>query len=79
MENLQMNLNSSYIGYDFLMGTSTMCVIAWVHFTQITIDSQTIPFMCYLNWVSAGSDMHVVDNGKSSVACEITDCKLINN
>ena len=47
--------------------------------TNVTIDSQTIPFTCYLNWVSTGSDMHVVNNGKSSVACEFTDCEIINN
>jgi hypothetical protein len=47
--------------------------------TNVTIDSQTVPFICYLNWVSTRSDMHVVNNGKSSVACEITDCELINN
>jgi hypothetical protein len=28
--------------------------------TNVTIDSQTIPFTYYLNWVSTGSDMHVV-------------------
>jgi hypothetical protein len=47
--------------------------------TKVTTDSQTVPFTCYLNWVSTGSDMHVVNSGKSSVACEITDCELINN
>jgi hypothetical protein len=47
--------------------------------TNVTIDSQTIPFTCYLNWVSIGSNMHVVNNGKYSVACEIIDCELINN
>jgi hypothetical protein len=47
--------------------------------TNVTTDSQTVPFTCYLNWVSTGSDMHVVNSGKSSVACEITDCELINN
>jgi hypothetical protein len=47
--------------------------------TNVTIDSQTIPFTCYLNWVSTGSYMHVVNSGKSPVACEITDCELINN
>jgi hypothetical protein len=47
--------------------------------TNVTIDSKTVPFTCYLNWVSTGFDMHVVNNGKSSVACEITDCELINN
>jgi hypothetical protein len=47
--------------------------------TKVTTDSQTVPFTCYLNWVSTGSDMHVVNSGKSSVACETTDCELINN
>jgi hypothetical protein len=47
--------------------------------TNVTIDSQTVHFTCYLNWVSTGSDMHVVNSGKSSVACETTDCELINN
>ena len=56
-----------------LISISTACVIAWVHFTQITIDSQIVPFTCYLNWVSTGSDMHVVNRGESSVACEFTE------
>jgi hypothetical protein len=47
--------------------------------TNVTTDSQTVPFTYYLNWVSTGSDMHVVNSGKSLVACEITDCELINN
>jgi hypothetical protein len=47
--------------------------------TNVTIDSQTIPFTCYLNSVSTGSDIHVVNSGKSSVSCEIIDCELINN
>jgi hypothetical protein len=47
--------------------------------TNVTNDRQIVPFTCYLNWVSTGSDMHVVNSGKSSVACEITDCELINN
>jgi hypothetical protein len=47
--------------------------------TNVTTDSQTVPFTCYFNWVSIGSDMHVVNSGKSSVACEITNCELINN
>jgi hypothetical protein len=47
--------------------------------TNVTIYSQTVPFTCYLNWVSTGSDMHVVNSGKYSVACETTDCELINN
>ena len=46
---------------------------------QITTDSQTIPFTCYFNWVSTGYDMHVVNCGESSVACEFTDCELMNN
>jgi hypothetical protein len=46
---------------------------------NVTTDSQTVFFTCYLNWVSTGSDMHVVNNGKSTVACETTDCELINN
>ena len=46
--------------------------------TNVTIDSQTIPFTCYLNWVSIGFDMHVVNNGKSLVACEFTDYELVN-
>jgi methionine-rich copper-binding protein CopC len=60
------------------MGTSSVCVITSVHLTQITTDSQTVPFTYYLNWVSTGSDMHVVNSGKSSFACEFTDCELIN-
>jgi hypothetical protein len=47
--------------------------------TNVTTDNQTSPFTCYLNWVSTGSDMHVVNSGKSSVSCETTDCELINN
>ena len=47
--------------------------------TNVTTYSQTIPFTCYLNWVSTKSDMHVVNSGKSLVACEIIDCELINN
>jgi hypothetical protein len=47
--------------------------------TNVTIDSQIVPFTCYLNLVSTGSDIHVVNSGKYSVACEITDCELINN
>ena len=42
-------------------------------FTNVTTDSQTVPFTCYLNWVYIGSDMHVVNRGESSVACEFTD------
>jgi hypothetical protein len=47
--------------------------------TNVTTDSQTVPFTCYLNWVSTGSEMHVVNSSKSSVAREIIDCELINN
>ena len=47
--------------------------------TNVTIDSQIVPFTCYLNWVSTGSNIQVVNSGKSSVACEIIDCELINN
>ena len=47
--------------------------------TNVTTDSQIVPFTFYLNWVSTGFDMHVVNNGKSLVACETTDCELINN
>ena len=47
--------------------------------TKFTTDSQTIPFTCYLNWVSTGSKIHVVNNVKYLVACDITDCELINN
>jgi hypothetical protein len=52
------------------------CMIA---LTNVKNDSQIVSFTCYLNWVSTGSDMHVVNSGKSSVSCEITDCELINN
>ena len=46
--------------------------------TNVTIDSQTVPFTCYLNWVSTRSDMHVVNSGKSSVACDhFTDLSLV--
>jgi hypothetical protein len=56
------------------------CVCGYMSaLTIVTIDSQTVPFTYYLNWVSTGSDMHVVNNGKSLVACETTNCKLINN
>ena len=41
--------------------------------TNVTIDSQTVPFTCYLSWVSTGSDMHVVNCGESSVSCEFID------
>jgi hypothetical protein len=45
--------------------------------TKVITDSQTVPFTCYLNWVSTGSDMHVVNSGKFSVACEIIDLSLV--
>jgi hypothetical protein len=47
--------------------------------TNVTTNSQIVPFTCYLNWVSTESNMHVVNSGKSSVACEIIVCELINN
>ena len=64
--------------FHMLIIISIAYVIAWLHFTQITTDSQTVPFTCYLNWVSTGSDMHVVNHGESSVACEFIDCELIS-
>jgi hypothetical protein len=60
------------------MGTSTVCG-CMSELTNVTNDSEIVPFTYYLNWVSIGSDMHVVNSGKSSVACETTDCELINN
>jgi hypothetical protein len=42
--------------------------------TNVRNDSQTVPF----TFISTGSDMHVVNSGKSSVACETTDCELIH-
>ena len=59
------------------MGTSNVCVLACVQEDNVTIDSQ-LPFHLELNWVSTISDMHAVNNSKSSVACEITTCELIN-
>ena len=47
--------------------------------TNVTIDSQTVPFTYYLNYVSIRSDIHVVNSGKYSVACEFNDFELINN
>ena len=41
--------------------------------TIVTTDSITVPF----TYLSTGSDMHVVNSGKYSVACEITACELI--
>ena len=61
-----------------LMGTSNVCVVACVQPDNVTTDIQ-IPFHLELNWVSTGSNMHVVNSSKSSVACEATDCELINN
>ena len=60
------------------MGTSNECVVACVQPDNVTTDS-LLPFHLELNWVSTRSDMHVVNNSKSSVACETTDCELINN
>ena len=42
---------------------------------NVTTDSQ-LPFHLELNWVSTRFDMHVVNNSKSSVACETTNCEL---
>jgi hypothetical protein len=45
---------------------------------QITIDSQ----LSLSPVISTGvhwNDMHVVNCGESSVACELTDCELLNN
>ena len=50
-----------------------MCAI-----DNFTTDSQ-LPFHLELNWVSTGSDMHAVNSSKYLVACEATDCELINN
>jgi hypothetical protein len=47
--------------------------------TNVTTDSQIVPLTCYLKWVSTGSNRHVVNSAKSSVACETTDCEIINN
>ena len=60
------------------MGTSNVCVVACVQSDNVTTDS-LLPFHLELNWVSTGSDMHAVNNSKSSVACDTTDCELINN
>ena len=35
------------------------------------------PFHLSLNWVSNGSEMHVVNSSKYSIACEIIPCELI--
>ena len=69
--------NISYIDYAILMGTSNVCVVACVQLDNVTTDS-LLPFHLELNWVSTGSDMHAANNSKSSVACEIIDCELIN-
>ena len=60
------------------MGTSNVCVVACVQPDNVTADI-LLPFHLELNWVSIGSDMHAVNNSKSSVACETNDCELINN
>ena len=60
------------------MGTSNVCVVACVKPDNFTTDS-LLPFHLELNWVSTRSDMHVVNNRKSSVACDTTNCELINN
>ena len=60
------------------MGTSNVCVLACVQADNVTTDSY-LPFHLELNWVSTGFDMHVANISKSSVACEIIDCELINN
>ena len=53
------------------------CMVAWVQHNNPTTDSQ-LPFHLDLNWVSTGTDMHATNNSESSVACEITNCELIN-
>ena len=60
------------------MGTSNVCVVARVQPNNVTTDS-LLPFHLELNWVSTRSDMHAINNSKYSVACETTDCELINN
>ena len=60
------------------MGTSNVCVVACVQPDNVTTDS-LLPFHLELNWVSTGSDMHAINSSKSLVACETTDCELINN
>ena len=54
-----------------------MCFLASVQEDNPTTDSQP-PFHLELNWVSTRSDMHVANNSKSLVACEITDFELMN-
>ena len=58
-------------------GKSNGCLGACVKPNNPTTDSH-LPFHLELNWVSTGSDMHAANNSKSLVACEITDCELIN-
>ena len=58
-------------------GHSNRCLAASVQANNPTTDSQ-LPFHLELNCVSTVSDMHAANNSKSSVACEITDCELIN-
>ena len=58
-------------------GHSNGCFFVCVQPNNPTADSQ-LPFHLDLNQVSTGFDMHATNNTKSSVACEITDCELIN-
>ena len=60
------------------MGTSNVCLLTCVQTDNVTTDS-LLPFHLELNWVSTGSEMHVVNNSKYLVSCETTDCELINN
>ena len=60
------------------MGTYNVCVVACVQPDDGTIDS-LLPFHLELNWVSTRSDMHAINNSKSLVACEATDCELTKN
>ena len=59
------------------MGTSNVCVLKCVQVDNVKIDSY-LPFHLELNWVSTRSDMHETNISKYSVACDITDCELIN-
>ena len=70
--------NPSCLDYAILMGTSNVCVVACLQLDNVTIDS-LLPFRLELSWVSTGSDMQVVNNSKSLVACETTNCELLNN
>ena len=54
-----------------------MYFVASVKANNPTTDSQ-LPFHLELKWVSTGFDMHASNNSKSSIACEIIDCELIN-